>query len=214
MADILEKIRSLGVIPMVKVENADDIVPLAEALAAGGLPCVEITFRTDAAEEAIRKAAAMDGILVGAGTVLTEEQAKKAADAGARFVVTPGFAPKVVRACKEKGLPVFPGTSTPTDLQAALDEGITTVKFFPAEAVGGLKTLKAVSAPYFMMEFIPTGGINGDNLADYLAFPKVIACGGSWLAKPSLVAEGKFDEITRTAAAAVETVRKVRKGEK
>jgi len=203
---ILQQIEALKIIPMVNLDDATDALPLAEALAEGGLPCVEITFRTAAAEAAIRAVSATDHILLGAGTVLTEQHARRAIDGGAKFIVTPGFAPKVVELCLQNDVPVFPGASTPTDLQMALDYGLEVVKFFPAEPAGGLKTLAAISAPYHMMRFIPTGGIDTDNLKAYLDFPKVVACGGSWLAKPDLIRAGKFAEITGIARAARQAV--------
>lgn len=204
MSDVIERIEKLKLLPMIKIDNADNAAPLAEALAEGGLPCAEVTFRTDAAEEAIKKIAALGNILLGAGTVLTEDQAKKAIDGGCTFVVTPGFAPKVVQYCIDQGVAVFPGTSTPSDLQAALDFGLDIVKFFPAAASGGVPMLKAMSAPYHMMRFVPTGGIKPDNLREYLDFPKVIACGGSWLAKDDIVNAGNFAEITRLAREAAD----------
>jgi 2-dehydro-3-deoxyphosphogluconate aldolase/(4S)-4-hydroxy-2-oxoglutarate aldolase len=204
MEEVIAKIEKLKLLPMIKIDDAKNALPLAEALAEGGLPCAEVTFRTDAAEEAIKKIAAMGNILLGAGTVLNAEQAAKAIDGGCEFVVTPGFAPEVVKYCLHKGVAVFPGTSTPTDLQAALDMGLSVVKFFPATASGGVPMLKAISAPYHMMRFIPTGGIKADNLREFLDFPKVIACGGSWLAKDDIVNAGNFAEITRLAREAAE----------
>ncbi len=205
MEGIIEKIGKLKLLPMIKIDDAANAVPLAEALAEGGLPCAEVTFRTDAAEEAIQKIAKMGNILLGAGTVLNVEQAEKAIGGGCEFVVTPGFAPEVVKYCLHKGIAVFPGTSTPSDLQAALDMGLQVVKFFPATASGGVPMLKAISAPYHMMRFIPTGGIKPDNLREFLDFPKVLACGGSWLAKDDIVNAGNFAEITRLAKEAAET---------
>jgi len=204
MADVLEKLGELKIVPVVKIEDAANTGPLCDALMAGGLPCAEITFRTSAAPEAIKKAAAYEGMLVGAGTVLKVDWVKQAVDAGARFIVAPGFNPKVVGYCVENNIPVTPGISTPTDIEMALDFGLEVVKFFPAEAFGGLKTLKAISAPYSMMRFIPTGGINAGNLAEYLKNDKVLACGGSWMVKADLIADGRFDEINRLTREAVE----------
>ncbi len=204
MDEVLKRIGELKLVPVVVIEDAKDSGPLADALAAGGLPCAEITFRTAAAPEAIKTMAARGDLLVGAGTVLTVDQVKSAVDAGARFIVSPGTKPKVVGYCVEKGIPVTPWVCTPTDIETALGFGLEVVKFFPAEALGGLKLLKALSAPYGMMRFIPTGGINASNLPGYLAFPKVLACGGSWMVKKDLIAAGRFDEIARLTREAVE----------
>ncbi len=198
MNEILQQIGDLGIVPVVKIDNAKDAVPLANALKAGGLPLAEITFRTAAAEDAIRQiCAACPEVLVGAGTVLTTDQAQRAVKAGARFIVTPGFSPAVVKFCNERKIPVTPGVATPTEIQMALEHGLSVVKFFPADAFGGIKTLKAMSAPFGAVQFIPTGGISAANLAEYILFPKVLACGGSWMVKDELIKAGKFDEITR-----------------
>ncbi len=196
MNAVLEKIGQMRIVPVVAIHNASDAQPLALALMEGGLPCAEITFRTDAAEDAIKAMATIDNMLVGAGTVLKVDQVKTAVDAGASFIVSPGFNPKVVEYCVKNNIPVTPGISNPTDIEMALDFDLEVVKFFPAEAFGGLKTLKAMSAPYHMVKFIPTGGINADNLVSYLEFPKVLACGGSWMVKADLINEGKFEEIS------------------
>lgn len=207
MSDMFTRISELGIVPVVKIEDARHAVPLAQALKQGGLPVAEITFRTDAAEEAIRAIAGNEpDILLGAGTVLTMDQAKRAIDAGARFIVAPGLNPKVVRYCLDQNVPITPGISNPTDIEAALDLGLNVLKFFPAEAFGGLKTLKAMSAPYGMIRFIPTGGINAGNLNDYLAFPKVLACGGSWMVKADLIAAEKFATIVDLVREAVRTM--------
>lgn len=204
MNDILKKIGDLGIVPVVKIDNAKDAVPLGKALLKGGLPVAEITFRTAAAEEAIKNITReLPGILVGAGTVLNVEQVKRAVDAGAKFIVSPGFNPEVVKYCIDNNIPITPGCSNPTDIEMALDFGLEVVKFFPAEAFGGIKTLKAISAPYGMIKFIPTGGINASNINDYLSFSKVLACGGSWMVKGQLIKEGKFDEIARLTREAV-----------
>lgn len=200
MIDSLEKLR---VIPVVALEDADKAEPLADALCAGGLPCVEITLRTETALESIRALAGRDDLLLGAGTVHGSEQARAAVEAGARFIVTPGFNPKTVAWCLENEVPVFPGTSSPTDLEMALDFGLKIVKFFPAEAIGGVKTLKAFAGPYRTLRFIPTGGISPVNLADYLALPQVVACGGSWMVKQDLIEGELFDEVTQLASEAV-----------
>jgi 2-dehydro-3-deoxyphosphogluconate aldolase/(4S)-4-hydroxy-2-oxoglutarate aldolase len=199
---MLEKLKLHGIVPVVKIENAEKAVPLAEALCRGGLPCAEITFRTDAAEESIRRiSTAMPDMLVGAGTVLTPEQADKAQDAGAKFAVSPGFNPKVVQHCIKIGLPIFPGCSSPSDIEQALELGLNCVKFFPAEQAGGITAVKAMAAPY-NVSFIPTGGINAKNLNDYLSFDRVVACGGSWMVDAALIDVGDFaaiEELTRTA---------------
>ncbi len=193
--EIRQQIKQLQIIPVIALEKAEQADPLADALVAGGLPIAEVTFRTDAAEASIRTMSARQDLLVGAGTVLSVEQVDRAIDAGAQFAVTPGFNPKVVRHCLDKELPIFPGVSSPTEIEMALDHGLQTVKFFPAEALGGLKTLKAIAAPYQMIRFIPTGGIGADNLAEYLAFAPVLACGGSWMVKPALYADGNFKPV-------------------
>jgi 2-dehydro-3-deoxyphosphogluconate aldolase/(4S)-4-hydroxy-2-oxoglutarate aldolase len=204
MNEILKKIGDLGIVPVVKIDKAADALPLGKALIEGGLPVAEITFRTDAAAEAIDIISkAFPGILVGAGTVLNVKQAQSAINAGAKFMVSPGFNPAVVEFCIKKGIPVTPGCSNPTDIEKALDFELEVVKFFPAEAFGGLNTLKAISAPYSMMRFIPTGGIDAKNLTDYLNFNKVLACGGSWMVKDELIKKGDFAEITRLTREAV-----------
>ncbi|UCC86981.1 MAG: bifunctional 4-hydroxy-2-oxoglutarate aldolase/2-dehydro-3-deoxy-phosphogluconate aldolase [Anaerolineales bacterium] len=211
MQEILDTLKGLGVVPVVKIERAEDAVSLGSALLAGGLPCAEITFRTAAAEEAIRRISSnLPDIVLGAGTVLSVDQAERAASAGAGFIVSPGFNPKVVDWCLARQIPVTPGVATPTEIEMALDKGLTVLKFFPAEAMGGLKTLKAIAAPYGGVKFIPTGGISLANLANYLAHPSVHCCGGSWLAEASLISAGKFDEITQLAQEAVSVVRQVR----
>lgn len=202
--DILKKIGDLGIVPVIKIERAEDAVPLAGALAKGGLPLAEITFRTDAAEESIRRIAGeLPDVLVGAGTVLTVEQADKAIGAGARFIVSPGINPVVVKHCQEKNVPVFPGVATPSDIEVALGLGLKVLKFFPAEALGGLDTLKALSGPYGQVSFMPLGGVNAENMNRYLAFPKVAAVGGTWLAKDDVIKAGDFDRITALASEAV-----------
>ena len=200
MIDSLEKLR---VIPVVALEDADKAEPLADALCAGGLPCAEITLRTETALKSIRALSGRADLLLGAGTVHGSEQARAAVDAGARFIVTPGFNPKTVAWCLDNEVPVFPGTSSPTDLEMALDFGLKVVKFFPAEAIGGVKTLKAFAGPYRTLRFIPTGGISPVNLADYLALPQVVACGGSWMVKQDLIDGELFDEVTQLASEAV-----------
>lgn len=204
---VLDELGRHRLLPVLVIDRADDAPPLANALVAGGLPVMEVTFRTAAAEEAIRRVAARGDVLVGAGTVLSVELVKRAVDAGARYMVTPGFDPQVVEYCLAQGIPITPGTITPTDLSAALAMGVTTVKFFPAETFGGIRALRAVAAPFGMMRFVPTGGITPANLTDYLAFGPVLAVGGSWLATKDLLAAGRFDEIERLTAEAVALVR-------
>jgi len=211
MQEILDTLGHLGVVPVVKIERSEYAVELGRALLAGGLPCAEITFRTAAAVEAIRQiSSSLPEIVLGAGTVLSVDQADRAVSAGAQFIVSPGFNQKVVDWCLGNQIPVTPGVATPTEIDMALDKGLDILKFFPAEALGGLATLKAIAAPYVGVKFIPTGGINQDNLADYLAHPSVHCCGGSWLVKASLITAGRFDEITQLAREAMSVVRQVR----
>ena len=202
--EMIKELYSIGLIPVIKIENPDDAVPLAKALIDGGLPAAEITFRTACAAEAIKNITeAYPEMLVGAGTVLTTEQVDAAIAAGSKFIVSPGLNPKVVSYCLSKGVPMLPGCSNPSDVEAAIELGLTTVKFFPAEAVGGLKMLKAMAAPYGQLTFMPTGGINADNLLEYLKFNKIVACGGSFMVKDELVKEKKWDEITALTKDAV-----------
>ena len=204
MNEVLRKIQLMGIVPVIKLDDAKDAVPLAKALCDGGLPCAEVTFRTEAAEESIRLMREnFPHMLIGAGTVLTTEQVDRAVSAGATFIVSPGFNPKVVKYCVERNIPITPGCSTPSDIEAAMEFGLDVVKFFPAEAAGGLPMIKAISAPYVNMKFMPTGGINASNLTIYLDFPKVIACGGSWMVMYELVKEGAFDKITELTREAV-----------
>ena len=201
---VFKKIKNTGIVPVVKLEDAKDAVALAKALMDGGLPCAEITFRTAAAEESIRNIVnAYPEMLVGAGTVLTLDQLEKALNAGAKFIVSPGFNPTIVKACIAKGVPVCPGCSSPTDIEAALELGLKAVKFFPAENIGGLAAIKAMSGPYGDLSFMPTGGVNAKNLVDYLNFPKIIACGGSWMVDPKLIESGDFAAITKLTREAV-----------
>jgi 2-dehydro-3-deoxyphosphogluconate aldolase/(4S)-4-hydroxy-2-oxoglutarate aldolase len=206
MNEISKQIEDLKVEPVVAIENLDDAERLADALTEGGIPCAEITLRTDAGIAAIEALSKRSDFLVGAGTVNNAEQAANVMDAGAKFIVAPGFNPRTVQWCVDNKAPVFPGTSNPTDLEQALEFGLDTVKFFPAEAMGGVKTLKAFHGPYRSIRFMPTGGISMSNLLDYLSLPYVIACGGSWMAKSNLMAEGRFDEITRLAAETVKLI--------
>ena len=207
MNKILEKIGELGIVPVVKIEKAEDALPLGKALINGDLPIAEITFRTSAAEESIKTLTKeLPQLLVGAGTVLTVEQVKKAVSAGAKFIVSPGFNPKVVDYCIENSIPVTPGINNPTQIEMALERELEVVKFFPAEASGGLLLLESMLAPYTGIKFIPTGGINLNNLSSYLSYNKVHACGGSWMVKDSLISSGNFTEITRLTQEAVSTM--------
>ncbi|MBQ1261121.1 MAG: bifunctional 4-hydroxy-2-oxoglutarate aldolase/2-dehydro-3-deoxy-phosphogluconate aldolase [Clostridia bacterium] len=204
MSNMNQRLYDIGLIPVIKIENAEDAVPLAKALIDGGLPAAEITFRTAQAAEAIKNITeAYPDMLVGAGTVLTTEQVDAAIAAGASFIVSPGLNPKVTSYCLSKGVPMLPGCSNPSDVECALELGLKTVKFFPAEAAGGLKMLKAMSAPYGQLTFMPTGGINADNLLEYLKFNKIIACGGSFMVKDELIKAKAWDEITALTKDAV-----------
>lgn len=211
MKEIFEKIRLIGILPVIALDDAAQAVPLAKALAAGGIPAAEVTFRTAAGEEAIRRIAQeVPEVLVGAGTVLTTEQADRAVTAGAKFIVSPGTNPKVVRNCLEKGVQPIPGVVTPTEIEAALELDLEVLKFFPAEPSGGLGMIKALTAPYTQIKFIPTGGISAANVGEYLKHPKILACGGSWMVKKDLVNAGKFDEIQALAAQAAAIAKSVR----
>ena len=204
-ADVVKRLRDARIVPVITIDDPANAVPLARALAAGGLACVEITFRTAAAAESIERISGeVPEIFVGAGTVLTPSQAAAAGNAGARFIVAPGFGPRVVEHCQSHGVPVFPGIATPTEIEAALAMGLRTLKFFPAEPMGGLAYLKAVAAPYVEVRFLPTGGINAANVASYLAFSRVVACGGSWMAPAEWIAAGQFDRIREESRRAVE----------
>lgn len=211
MMDIAEMFQKLGVVPVVVLEDTKDAVPLAKALVEGGLPCAEVTFRTEAAEESIRlMTEQFPEMLVGAGTVLTREQVDAAVAAGAKFIVSPGFDPEIVDYCLEKEIPVFPGCITPSEVAQAVKRGLKVVKFFPAEQFGGVATIKAMAAPYVGLKFMPTGGVNAKNLESYLSCDKIIACGGSWMVKGDLVKAGKFDEIKDLTAEAVNLVAEIR----
>ena len=209
MSEIVKQIEELKVVPVVAIQNLGDAERLADALTAGGIACAEITLRTEAGLPAIELLAKRSDFLVGAGTVHNADQAAAVVDAGAKFVVAPGFNPKTVAKCIDKNVPIFPGTSSPTDLEMALEFGLDIVKFFPAEAMGGVKTLKAFHGPYHTIRFMPTGGVSMANLKDYLSLPYVIGCGGSWMAKGDLIAAGRFDEITRLAKETVAMVKEI-----
>lgn len=215
MDNVLQQLGNLGLVPVVAIDRAEDASKLGQALLNGGLPCAEITFRTAAAQDAIRLIATeCPEVLVGAGTVLSVEQAEQAVSAGAKFIVSPGFDPDVVDWCLANKVPVTPGVVTPTEVALALKKGINVLKFFPAEAAGGVKLLKAIAAPYGGVKFIPTGGISASNLADYLSLPMVHACGGSWMVKKQLIADGAFDTITKLAREAVTVAQQIREGAK
>ena len=211
MNDTLKQIGKIGIVPVVVLNKVSDAEPLAQSLVNGGLPCAEVTFRTDAAEESIRAIAKkFPDMLVGAGTVLTIEQVDRAIGAGAKFIVSPGLNPKVVEYCIKNNYSVCPGIMTPTELEVALGFGLDVVKFFPAENAGGLKMIKAMSAPYTMMKFMPTGGINATNVREYLACDKILACGGSWMVKGDLVAAGDFAQIEKLTREAADIVKEIR----
>jgi Entner-Doudoroff aldolase len=210
MDDILKKIGDTRLVPVVKIEDSRNAVPLGQALTDGNLPIAEITYRTDAAEEAIRiMTAELPEMMVGAGTVLTIDQVKSAIGAGAKFIVAPGFNPKVVDYCIEHNIVVVPGINNPSQIERALERKLKVVKFFPAEASGGLSFLKAVAAPYGDILFLPTGGINLENLMTYLSFSRVIACGGSWMVKSDLISNGDFQGIKRLSGEAVAVIKKI-----
>lgn len=211
MSTIFEQFRKIGIIPVVVLDDAKDAEPLAKALCEGGLPCAEVTFRTAAAEESIRiMSSKYPDMLVGAGTVLTTEQVDRAVAAGAKFIVSPGLNPEVVKYCQEKNIPITPGIQTPTEIEMALSLGLTTVKFFPAEPAGGLKMIKALAAPYVNVTFMPTGGISAANVREYLGFNKIIACGGSWMVKKDLVQAGDYETITNMVKEAADIVKEIR----
>jgi 2-dehydro-3-deoxyphosphogluconate aldolase/(4S)-4-hydroxy-2-oxoglutarate aldolase len=190
-------------VPVIAIEDAAEAIPLGRTLVENGLPIAEITFRTKAAGAAIRQLAKLDELMLGAGTVLSIDQAQEAFDAGAQFMVTPGFNPKVVKYCLKNSIPIVPGVCTPTEIEAALEFGLEILKFFPAESMGGVKTLKAFNGPYSGLKFVPTGGINSANVGDYLNLPNVLACGGSWMVNPKLIASKNYTEIARLTRAAV-----------
>lgn len=212
MEKIVERLRETGIVPVVKIDDAKNAVKLAAALRKGGINCAEITFRTDAAEESIRLISKeYPDMFLAAGTVLTVTQADRAMAAGASFVVSPGLNPIVVKHCIEKDYPIMPGVCTPSEVEQAMSLGLTYLKFFPAEEAGGVRMIKAMSAPYGNIRFMPTGGINTKNLADYLNCKAVIACGGSWMVPADKIAAGAFDEIEALAKEAVNLLKEIRK---
>lgn len=207
----LERIQELGIVPVVVLENEKDAKPLARALCEGGLPCAEITFRTEAAEESIRiMSAKFPDMLIGAGTVLTTEQVDIAVEAGAKFIVSPGLNPRIVKYCVDKGIPITPGCSNASDIEQALEFGLEAVKFFPAEPSGGLNMIKMLAAPYTGIKFMPTGGINRDNVKEYLKYNRILACGGTWMVKEELIKSGDFERVTELTREAVNIVKKAR----
>lgn len=207
MSNVINELSKIGLVPVIKIDRAEDAKPLAKALIDGGLPCAEVTFRTACAKEAIAIIAKeYPDMIVGAGTVLTKNQVDDAIEAGAKFIVSPGLNPDIVRYCQERGCPVVPGINNPTGIEQALLLGINTVKFFPAEQSGGLNMIKAMSAPYGGVKFMPTGGVSPSNVNDYLAFSKIFCCGGSWMVKPEMIAAGDFDGITKLVRQAVDTM--------
>jgi 2-dehydro-3-deoxyphosphogluconate aldolase/(4S)-4-hydroxy-2-oxoglutarate aldolase len=209
--EIIDHVQTMGIIPVASIPKLEHAIPLAESLIAGGLPCAEITLRTAPAAESIAQIRSrFPEILLGAGTVLTIEQAETAINAGAQFIVAPGVNPAVVDYCLAKGTAVFPGVCTPTEVEMALSKGVDVLKFFPAEPMGGVKFLQAICAPYRQVRFIPTGGIDAKNLGQYLALPQVVACGGSWMVKPEMMNSGEFDRIQRLTKEAVVLVREIR----
>lgn len=215
MNPVFEQMSRIGIVPVIALEDAGDAAPLAEALLKGGISCAEVTFRTAAAEETIRKMSEeYPEMLVGAGTVLTTEQADRAVAAGAKFIVSPGLNPVTVKYCQEKEIPVIPGIMTPSEIELALSLKLTEVKFFPAEAAGGIKMIQAMSAPYGNVRFMPTGGISLANMEDYLSFPKVFACGGSWMVKKDLIQAGAFYRITELSRQAVQKKEEIRSCQK
>ena len=211
MNAVLEQLSKFGVVPVVVLNDVKDAEPLAKALCQGGLPCAEVTFRTDAAEESIRiMTEKYPEMLVGAGTVLTTEQVDRAVAAGAKFIVSPGFDPEIVDYCIEKGITVTPGCVTPSEVAQGVKRGLKVLKFFPAEQFGGVATIKAMTAAYVGIKIMPTGGINPKNVREYLACDKIFACGGSWMVKGDMIKAGEFDKIEAMTKEAVETVKEVR----
>lgn len=204
---LLKQMEQIGIIPVIKLDDVENAAPLAKALCEGGLPCAEVTFRTDAAAPAMKamKKACPD-MLVGAGTVLHTEQVDEAVEAGAEFIVSPGLNPEIIEYCIEKNIPIFPGCANPSDVEQAMKYGLNVVKFFPAEALGGLKVIRAMAAPYTQMRFMPTGGINETNVKEYLNYDRIIACGGTWMVPSDLIEKGAFDQIRCLTRKAVQAM--------
>ncbi|MBQ1508197.1 MAG: bifunctional 4-hydroxy-2-oxoglutarate aldolase/2-dehydro-3-deoxy-phosphogluconate aldolase [Erysipelotrichaceae bacterium] len=211
MNDICKKIHDIGIVPVIALDRVEDAVPLAKALCNGGLPIAEVTYRTAAAHDAmIEMRKACPDMIIGAGTVLNREQVDSAIDAGAEFIVSPGTNPDTIAYCQERGIPILPGTANPADLEIASAYGLEVVKFFPAEPLGGLKMIKALSAPYNKLKFMPTGGIKETNVNDYLNDPVILACGGTWMIDKKAIAAGDFDKIEALTRGAVETMLNIR----
>ena len=211
MKSMEQRLEEYVVVPVVVLKDTKDAIPLADALIEGGLSCAEVTFRTEAAEESIRlMSQKYPEMLIGAGTVLTIEQVDRAVNAGAKFIVSPGFDAEIVDYCLEKNIPVFPGCITPSEVAQAVKRGLKVIKFFPAEQAGGVAMIKAMGAPYNMVKFMPTGGISAKNLSEYLSCSNIVCCGGSWMVKGDLITESKFDEITALTKEAVELVKSIR----
>ena len=209
--DIKKEFRKTGIIPVVVLDDSNDAEPLAEALCNGGIPAAEVTFRTAAAEKSIKiMKSQFPNMLIGAGTVLTEEQVDRAIEAGAQFIVSPGLNPDVVKYCIDNNIPVTPGTQTPSEMELAMSLGLDLVKFFPAEPAGGLKMIKAVAAAYVNLSFMPTGGINAQNVRVYLAYDRIMACGGSWMVSKDLVKNREFDRIEELVRQAADIVKEIR----
>lgn len=212
MNDILRKIGEMGIVPVVVLNDSIDAKPLARALCEGGLPCAEVTFRTEAAEESIQiMTEKFPDMLIGAGTVLTIEQVDRAVAAGAKFIVSPGFNPDVVKYCIDNKILIIPGCANPSDVEQAISYGLEVVKFFPAEQAGGLAYIKAIAAPYVSMKFMPTGGINPKNVQEYLAYERILACGGSWMVKGDFINAKEFDKIKVLVEDAVEIAKESRR---
>lgn len=204
MNNIIKELSLYGIVPVVKIERIEDAFPLAKALCDGGLPLAEVTFRTPCAKEAIQiMKKNFPEMLIGAGTVLNPQQVDEAIEAGSQFIVSPGLNPQVVQYCLDKNMPVIPGCATPSDMEKAMTLGLDTVKFFPAEANGGIKAIKAMSAPYGNLKFMPTGGINTQNINAYLACDQIIACGGTWMVSQELIRNRQWDQITQITKEAV-----------
>lgn len=211
MNNFFEDIKRVGIIPVIKINDSEKAVPLARALLAGGINAAEITFRSEAAAKSIELMSQIEGLTLCAGTILTVQQAEEAIAAGARAIVSPGTNPEVVEFCIDSGIPVIPGCATPSEVECCMAMGLDTVKLFPAEVVGGVKMLKALAGPYFNMKFMPTGGINPENAAEYLKLKSVVACGGSWIAEEKAIDAGDFDKITQEAKKAAQIVEEIRR---
>ena len=211
MNTTLEKLGQFGVVPVVVLDDVKDTEKLADALVEGGLPCAEVTFRTKAAEESIKiMTEKYPDMLVGAGTVLTIEQVDKAVGAGAKFIVSPGFDPEIVDYCIGKKIPILPGAVSPSEIAQIVKRGLKVVKFFPAEQLGGVSTIKALAAAYTMVKFMPTGGVSVNNLKNYLSYDKICCCGGSWMVKGDMIKAGEFDKIAKMTREAVELAKSIR----